>query len=148
MKKLEKLEALNEAVKKRRSKNTIDLNKEMEKLPFCKMVNRQRNFWSTEPTGNYETDCQTGKRYAELALNVMRLHPLPGHTLLLWCVLDMAKEKDNGKDGIKVGFLQAIGTAAAMSKLNLVKYHKEQKIMTEKILRLWAQSKKQTKKAA
>ena len=98
---------------KKKTTAKVDLNKEIEKLPFCKMVNRRRNFWSTEPTGNYETDCQTGKKYAELALSYMRLvdSRMPGRFFFVWVVLAMTKEKDNGNDGIKVGFLDSMGKA-------------------------------------
>ncbi|OGP68422.1 MAG: hypothetical protein A2W27_11040 [Deltaproteobacteria bacterium RBG_16_44_11] len=120
----------------------IDFNEEIKKLPFCKMagkgLDRRRYFWCTEPTGDYERDCQTGKRYAELALSCMKLPDAPAHSFLGWCVEDMVQEKDNGNDGIKVGFLNAIGTAAAASNLNLVEYHGQRKMRTEKGLRLWA----------
>ena len=72
-----------------------------------------RIFWDVKPSGDYTRDCETGKRYAGLALEYMvaeRFEPLLG-----WAVFDMMR---TGPDfsGIEVGFLMAFGRYAVTAQ--------------------------------
>jgi hypothetical protein len=61
-----------------------------------------RIFWDVKPSGDYEADCETGERYANLALDYMARENFSA--LMRWAVFDMIRA---GKEhsGIEVGFL-------------------------------------------
>lgn len=72
----------------------------------------RRSFWSVQPSGNYGADCETGARYAALALDHMTRAKLP--QLLQWAVFDMMS-LDRPYCGIEVGFMSAFGRIATQA---------------------------------
>ena len=82
---------------------------EIPNLPFIKKNNDQIVFWSVEPSGDYDTDCKTGREYGALALEHMVEADFS--PLLTWCVMDMPIRKDCS--GIEVGFLEFFAEIAS-----------------------------------
>ena len=72
----------------------------------------RRSFWSVQPSGHYGTDCETGARYAALALDHMMRAKLP--RLLQWAVFDMMT-LNRRYSGIEVGFMSAFGRIATQA---------------------------------
>lgn len=68
-----------------------------------------RCFWSVVPTGTYGTDCGTGGRYAQAALDYMVREQAP--YLLQWAVFDMIRQ-GRPHSGIEVGFMSFFGRLA------------------------------------
>lgn len=87
-------------------------------LPFVRDATRAeraagmapRIFWSVTPTGNYTDDCNTGCRYAHLALDYMVRNNAP--CIMQWAVFDMMRAGPE-HSGVEVGFLSVFGTRAA-----------------------------------
>ena len=74
----------------------------IEDLPFIKMKNDQVVFWSVNPTGDYEKDCKTGRKYGALALDHMVKADFS--PLLTWCIMGMPRR--GNCSGIEIGFLE------------------------------------------
>ena len=71
-------------------------------LPFITKRNDKIVFWDVEPSGDYAMDCQTGRKYASLALeHMIKEDFIP---IFSWAVMDMPRKKD--ATGIEVGFLE------------------------------------------
>lgn len=83
-------------------------------LPFVRKTTRAeqraglppRLFWSVKPSGEYGKDCDTGNRYARLALDYMAHYRAP--ELMQWAVFDMMRAGPE-HSGIEVGFLSVFG---------------------------------------
>ncbi len=71
---------------------------------------RPRIFWCVHPSGNYSEDCETGERYALLALDHMTRHNFPA--LLPWAVFDMMRAGPK-RSGIETGFLDTFARHAS-----------------------------------
>lgn len=79
-----------------------------------------RRFWSVQPTGIHSTDCGTGARCAQLALDYMVAAGTP--YLLQWSVFDMMRLGREHTD-VEIGFMSAFGrlaTEAHAARLALV----------------------------
>ena len=83
-------------------------------LPFIKKKNNQIFFWSVRPSGDYVKDCQTGRKYAAVALEHMDQADF--EPLLTWCIMDMPRKKDCS--GIEVGFLEFFSEIAVSKTSN------------------------------
>lgn len=75
-----------------------------------KMGAPPRRFWSISPCGVHGTDCGTGSRYAEAALDYMIREQTP--YVFQWAVLDMIRQ-GRPHSGIEIGFLSAFGRLAS-----------------------------------
>ena len=80
-------------------------------LPFIKIENEQIVFWNVAPSGDYDEDCQIGRKYASLALRHIKQANL--NPFLTWCIMDMPRKKDCS--GIEVGFLEFFTEIVATS---------------------------------
>lgn len=81
---------------------------EISDLPFIKKNHDQIVFWSVRPSGDYVKDCQTGRKYAAMALKHMEQADFG--PFLTWCIMDMPRKKDCS--GIEVGFLEFFAETA------------------------------------
>ena len=61
-----------------------------------------RNFWSVSPSWTFSHDCDTGSRYARLALEYMASHNSPN--ILQWSVFDMIRQ-GRRHSGIEIAYL-------------------------------------------
>ena len=82
-------------------------------LPFVadnKPGRRSKNrcFWQVSPTGDYETDCATGKSYSQMAVKFARENGNES-CFISWMVNDMNLDDVSG---IEVGFLSGIAKGA------------------------------------
>lgn len=95
--------------------NETKYKKDIPNLPFIKMNKDHIAFWSVKPSGDYAKDCQTGRKYAALALDHMvKADFIP---LFTWCIMEMPRKKDCS--GIEVGFLEFF-SERAVHKLAVV----------------------------
>jgi hypothetical protein len=81
-----------------------------------------RNMWAVQPTGDYENDCETGKKYARQFLNLN--DGTPGWSSLLRGIVGGMVRAGPDKiwpdgeaklNGIAIGFLTTVGKALAAS---------------------------------
>lgn len=80
---------------------TIDKNDDPD-LPFIKKRNSRIVFWDVQPSGDYALDCQTGRKYASLALeHMLKEDFIP---IFTWVIMDMPRKED--VTGLEVGFLE------------------------------------------
>lgn len=87
---------------------------QIEDLPFVRSATRSerkngmnpRVFWSVAATGDYIMDCDTGARYARLAIRYMNAESFGA--LLGWIALDMQRFAPD-YTGIEIGFWAEIG---------------------------------------
>lgn len=73
------------------------------------------NYWSVEPTGSYQADCDAGAALAEEYLSFIGAHPTYGNGTLLSCIVrDMLDQAKDGRDwsGVHVGFLTGVNRFA------------------------------------
>lgn len=61
-----------------------------------------RNFWSVSPSWTFSHDCDTGSRYARLALEYMARHASPN--ILQWSIFDMIRQ-GHRHSGIEIAYL-------------------------------------------
>lgn len=83
-------------------------------LPFVKDTPDGRRFWCVEPTGDTRQDNETGRRYAEMALNYA-VKSGNGPTIG-WIIDDMPQKRG----GVEIGFMAEV-TKQALSHYRMVK---------------------------
>ena len=83
-------------------RQSTDAERSAGALPRC--------FWSVSPCGVHGTDCGTGTRYAEAALNYMEREQ--STNVFQWAVLDMIRQ-GCPHSGIEIGFLSVFGRLAS-----------------------------------
>jgi hypothetical protein len=104
-------------------KSRKDLYAYRKKLPF---FDRKRGtsatWWNVSPTGNYETDYQTGQEYAAAFWRVSGTTGCAGSDLgqILLAMHEPSRKKSkrhNGLSGIEIGFIRGIGDIIDIMKV-------------------------------
>lgn len=87
-----------------------DVRNAVAVLPFVRRNEHGKYcYWSVQPTGNWEVDCQTGKEYAQQAIEILSAEDKP--YTLQWIVAAM--KTGGGESGIEVGFFNELFNLAA-----------------------------------
>ena len=76
-------------------------------MPFADLTRDQIDWWVVTPTGDWGTDCDTGREYAKALMRYSRAHQTP--FILGYVMKAIASKGQIG--GIEVGFFNAIGEA-------------------------------------
>lgn len=97
----------------------------IDRLPFVKLTNAGREFWSVESTGDYRQDCNLGEEYALLALEFDAGPDTLYRGHFINQVLSVMG-RDERLRAIESAFRSFVSTAAATADLQMLRdYHKK-----------------------